>query len=47
MVGSEGAGLSGQAAQHADGEVPIPIDRDLDSLNLAVAVGILLQHLRR
>lgn len=46
MVGSEGAGLSPEAASHADGEVTIPIDCELDSLNLAVAVGILLQHLR-
>jgi TrmH family RNA methyltransferase len=47
MVGSEGAGLSREALLHADGEVTIPIDLELDSLNLAVAVGILLQHLRR
>jgi TrmH family RNA methyltransferase len=47
MVGSEGAGLSSEAAALADGEMTIPLELDLDSLNLAVAVGILLQHLRR
>ncbi len=46
LVGSEGGGLSAEAAALADGCVTIPLDNDIESLNLAVAVGILLQHLR-
>jgi TrmH family RNA methyltransferase len=46
LVGSEGGGLSAEAAALADGAFTIPLDNDLDSLNVAVAVGILLQHLR-
>jgi TrmH family RNA methyltransferase len=46
MVGAEGAGLSPDALDLADGVVAIPLDREIDSLNVAVAAGILLQHLR-
>jgi TrmH family RNA methyltransferase len=46
LLGAEGAGLSDETADLADGTVTIPMNRDIDSLNVAVAVGILLQHLR-
>jgi len=47
LVGGEGAGLSTEAVDSADGVVTIPMDRRLDSLNVAVAAGILLHHLAR
>lgn len=45
LVGSEGAGLSAAAEARAEHRVRIPIRRDVDSLNLAVAVGIALHRL--
>jgi tRNA G18 (ribose-2'-O)-methylase SpoU len=45
LVGTEGAGLSGLAESAADTRVRIPIADDIDSLNLAVAVGIALHRL--
>jgi TrmH family RNA methyltransferase len=47
LVGAEGAGLDPSASALADGTVTVPMDRDIESLNVAVATGILLQHLRR
>jgi TrmH family RNA methyltransferase len=46
LLGAEGRGLSAEVAALADGTVAIPLDRDLDSLNVAVAAGILLEQLR-
>jgi tRNA G18 (ribose-2'-O)-methylase SpoU len=46
LVGSEGAGLSADALQMADVRVRIPIDPDIDSLNLATATGIALYQIR-
>jgi tRNA G18 (ribose-2'-O)-methylase SpoU len=46
LVGTEGAGLSEAALARADRHVRIPIARAVDSLNLAVAVGIALERLR-
>jgi TrmH family RNA methyltransferase len=46
LLGAEGSGLSPQALSGADGTVAIPMDRGVDSLNVAVAAGILLQRLR-
>ena len=46
LLGAEGAGLARETLAAADGRVGIPLERDLDSLNVAVAAGILLQHLR-
>jgi len=46
LLGAEGAGLSAAATQAVEGRVAIPLDRDVESLNVAVAAGILLQHLR-
>jgi TrmH family RNA methyltransferase len=47
LLGAEGAGLSAEASDLADGELTIPLERGIESLNVAVAAGILLQHLRR
>ncbi|HYM26074.1 MAG TPA: RNA methyltransferase, partial [Vicinamibacterales bacterium] len=46
LVGAEGAGLSDEAASLADVRLRIPISDAVDSLNLAVAVGIALHGLR-
>ena len=45
LVGTEGAGLSEQAAAFADARVRIPIGEGVDSLNLSVATGIALARL--
>ena len=41
-VGNEGAGISDAARSRADALVSIPISNDVESLNVAVATGILL-----
>lgn len=46
-VGNEGGGLSPSLLEHADSLVAIPIAADVESLNVAVATGILLHSLRR
>lgn len=46
LLGAEGRGVSEEVAAHADGVVTIPLEREVESLNVAVAAGILLQHLR-
>jgi TrmH family RNA methyltransferase len=45
LLGAEGAGLSSDARTVATGEVTIPLDREIESLNVAVAAGILLSRL--
>ena len=45
-VGNEGAGLSEEVRRSADRLVSIPIAADVESLNVAVAAGILLHQLR-
>ena len=47
LVGTEGDGLSQAAMALADRHVRIPIKPEVDSLNLAVAVGIALSRLSR
>jgi len=47
LAGSEGVGLSADAESIADVRVRIPIADAVDSLNLAVAVGIALSRIRR
>jgi TrmH family RNA methyltransferase len=47
LLGAEGVGLDPEVAELADGTVAIPMARGIESLNVAVATGILLQHLRR
>lgn len=46
LLGAEGAGLSQEARAIAAGEVTIPLEREIESLNVAVAAGILLERLR-
>jgi TrmH family RNA methyltransferase len=46
LLGAEGVGLDPDIAQLADGTVAIPMSRGVESLNVAVATGILLQHIR-
>ena len=46
LLGAEGAGLSSEAGDLAEGQVTIPLAREVESLNVAVATGVLLQHLR-
>jgi TrmH family RNA methyltransferase len=46
VVGNEGAGLSAEARQSADTLVALPIGSTVESLNVAVATGILLYQLR-
>jgi tRNA G18 (ribose-2'-O)-methylase SpoU len=46
IVGTEGAGLTPAVEAAADVRVRIPISGDVDSLNLAVATGIVLYELR-
>lgn len=46
LVGSEGSGLGDEARGAADDWVTVPLEREVESLNVAVAAGILLQHLR-
>jgi tRNA G18 (ribose-2'-O)-methylase SpoU len=45
LVGSEGLGLTSEAEAAADVRVRIPIAHEVDSLNVAVAVGIALHRL--
>jgi TrmH family RNA methyltransferase len=45
-VGNEGAGLSAQVRDAADRVVSVPIARDVESLNVAVAAGVILYELR-
>jgi RNA methyltransferase, TrmH family len=47
VVGNEGSGVSGAARERADRLVSIPIASNVESLNVAVATGILLHELRR
>jgi TrmH family RNA methyltransferase len=46
-VGNEGNGLTGEIRNRADALVALPISPDVESLNVAVAAGILLHALRR
>lgn len=46
VVGNEGAGVSDQARRRADATVALPIASTVESLNVAVATGILLYELR-
>ena len=45
LVGAEGQGLTPAVEAAADDRIRIPIARGVDSLNLAVATGIALEHL--
>jgi RNA methyltransferase, TrmH family len=47
VLGNEGAGVSEQLEQSADRRVAIPLARGVESLNVAVAAGILLYEVTR
>jgi tRNA G18 (ribose-2'-O)-methylase SpoU len=47
LVGTEGPGLSDEALEQADQRIRIEMEPGVDSLNVAVAVGIALHALRR
>jgi tRNA G18 (ribose-2'-O)-methylase SpoU len=47
LVGAEGPGLTAAVESAADDRIRIPIAPGIDSLNLAVATGIALEHLTR
>ena len=47
LVGAEGPGLEATSLADADIRVRIPIDGEIDSLNVVVAAGIALERLRR
>lgn len=46
VVGNEGAGLSGEPAARASTLVSLPIANGVESLNVAIATGVLLYELR-
>jgi tRNA G18 (ribose-2'-O)-methylase SpoU len=46
VVGNEGAGLSGESRSRVEVLVSLPISSTVESLNVAVATGILLYQLR-
>ena len=46
VVGNEGAGLSAQTRERLDRTIALPIASTVESLNVAVATGILLYELR-
>jgi TrmH family RNA methyltransferase len=47
LLGNEGAGLAGAAAEEADVHVSIPIAAGIDSLNVSVAAALILWEARR
>ena len=47
VVGNEGGGLSSMTRTRADRSVALPLSSAVESLNVAVATGILLYELRR
>jgi TrmH family RNA methyltransferase len=47
VVGNEGSGISAEARARADRTVALPIAPDAESLNVAVATGILLYSLKQ
>lgn len=46
LLGSEGAGLGPALVDLADGVVSVPLERGVESLNVAVAAGIIFQRAR-
>ncbi|MFB3070075.1 MAG: TrmH family RNA methyltransferase, partial [Gemmatimonadales bacterium] len=47
VVGNEGVGINSEVEQLAQETVGVPIARDVDSLNVAVATGIVLHEVVR
>jgi RNA methyltransferase, TrmH family len=46
LVGNEGAGLTSEGLARVEHRVSLPISSAVESLNVAVATGILLYQLR-
>jgi 23S rRNA (guanosine2251-2'-O)-methyltransferase len=46
FLGSEGEGLSKKVEKHLDLKVAIKMSNEFDSLNVSVAAGILMYHLK-
>ena len=46
VLGAEGPGLPDSTLRRADRRVRIPIEADVDSLNVAAAAAVALSHLR-
>ena len=46
VVGNEGSGLSADVRARADRTISLPIASSVESLNVAVAAGIILHELR-
>jgi len=46
VVGNEGGGLTDESRSRIERTISIPVEPDVESLNVAVAAGILLQHFR-
>lgn len=46
MLGAEGRGLSSEVLALADGRISIALDRGVESLNVAVAAGVMLARAR-
>ncbi len=46
VVGNEGSGLTDAVSMHLARRVAIPIAQDIESLNVAVATGLILHHFR-
>ncbi len=47
LLGAEGSGVDPDLVARADGTVTVPLERQIESLNVAVAAGILLHELCR
>ena len=47
VVGNEGAGVRDEIARHASQRVAIPLARGAESLNVAIAAGIILYEIQR
>lgn len=47
LIGAEGSGLAADVLSGADGELTIPMQRPVESLNVAVAAGVLVYEARR
>ena len=47
VVGNEGAGISENIKKHSDGVISIPMDTNVESLNVSVACSIALYETYR
>jgi TrmH family RNA methyltransferase len=47
LLGNEGAGLSAELAAIADQQIRIPLQPEVESLNVAIAAALILYEARR